>query len=221
MRQRRFERIVSTLKQRQPDLTVVMDAVHKTHNLSAVTRTCDAVGIPEVHAVASEDILHLKRNVAGGCQKWVKVTPHQNIRDSLQYLRARNFRIFATSAGAGHPDFREADYTRPTAIVLGNELDGLSTEVIASAEHCLSIPLHGMVAALNVSVAAGIILFEAEQQRRRAGMYQKQRLDDATFRKLLFEWAYPRVSELYRKQGRAYPEIDGNGNFDEAALVAR
>ena len=106
------------------------------------------------------------------------------------------------------------DFTKKVALLVGNELGGLSQEVIAEADERLFVPLHGMVASLNVSVATGIILYEAEKQRLAAGFYKNRRLEETRFRKLLFEWAYPRVSEYCRKHAIAYPALDKSGNFN-------
>ena len=73
------------------------------------------------------------------------------------------------------------------------------------------IPLDGMVASLNVSVAAAVILFEAQRQRKEAGLYQKNRLDDNTYNKLLFEFSYPDVAKHCQESGLSYPALDKEG----------
>lgn len=222
MSRERFEKIRRVLQLRQPDLTVLMDNVHKTHNLAAVTRTCDAVGIAEVHAITNQLRLSVKRNVASGCHKWVKVRTHKTVPRAYGWFRKRKMQVLCAHDCAQSVDFRQLDYTRPTAIVLGAELRGLSAEAIERSDRRIRIPMLGMVTSLNVSVAAALILFEAKQQREAAGLYDQRRLDDATFRKLLFEWTHPQVSAFCLRKGLPYPEMDEFGDIvGDIAQLAR
>ena len=79
----------------------------------------------------------------------------------------------------------------------------------------MSIPMMGMVESLNVSVAAGLLLYEAGRQREAAGMYETPRLTAAHADRILFEWAYPRVAEIYRREGRPYPPLGPGGEILE------
>lgn len=188
-----------------------MDRVHKTRNVSAILRTCDAVGVLEAHAVWPEPEIALHRLTSGSAINWVPVHTHPTIADAVTRLRARGLRIVAAHACAAALDFRAIDYTRPTAILLGAELRGVSDAGLSLADEHIEIPLHGMVSALNVAVAAAVILIEAERQRSAAGMYARTRLDDGRYRRVLFEWAYPRVAAHCRSHHLPYPALDGNG----------
>ena len=115
----RYQRIVEMLNRRQPDLTMIMDGVHKTHNLAAIARTCDAVGIGWIHAVSPDGHLHLGHKRASGTEKWVAVASHANIEDAYRHLKREGFTIVAAVLRADALEFDQIDYTRPTAIAVG------------------------------------------------------------------------------------------------------
>jgi tRNA (guanosine-2'-O-)-methyltransferase len=213
----RFLRIRTVLDRRQPDLTVLMDNVHKPHNFSAILRSCDAVGVHEAHGVWPAPELEPHRRTSSGTAKWIRIRTHASLREAFTSLRARGFRIYAAQAGAGARDYREADYTRPVAIVLGAELQGLSPESLVLADGRVAVPMSGFGHSLNVSVAAAVILFEAQRQRLQAGFYMRPRLDPLEYARTLFEWAYPELAEHYRRRGRRYPALDDRGDIIDSA----
>ncbi len=209
----RIARLREVLDRRQPDLTVVTDFVHKQRNLSALVRIADAVGIGDVHAVV--DRLHYKpfRGTAMGSHQWVRVHCHEQLEAALDPLKAANYQVVAAHTGANTVDFREVDYTRPTALLMGAEKHGLSVAGIALADQCIAVDMVGMVESLNVSVAAGIILNEALRQRRAAGHYEQCRLDRKTWLTLFFQWGHPKVRQFCEERDLAYPELDETGEI--------
>ena len=215
MSHHRFQRLTAVLNKRQPDLTVVMDNVHKPHNLAAIVRTCDAVGILEAHAVSSRPSIRLSQKAAGGCKQWVNIKIHQTIQDAYNHLRQRGFNIYAAHFDQQARDFRQFDYTLPTAIVVGAELDGISTTAVDHCDGSIIIPMVGLVQSLNVSVATALILFEAQRQRQEAGMYASPRLDRRIYGYLLFEWLHPKVAAYCQKHQLPYPKINDNGDIIE------
>jgi len=209
----RYQRIVEMLNRRQPDLTMIMDGVHKTHNLAAIARTCDAVGIGWIHAVSPDGYLHLGHKRASGTEKWVAVASHANIEDAYRHLKREGFTIVAAVLRADALEFDQIDYTRPTAIAVGNELDGLSGEALDGADACVRIPVQGAVESLNVSVATALILYEAMRQRRAVGFYERRRISDEDFTRLAFEWTHPPVAAYCRRKGLSYPPLDDHGDL--------
>jgi tRNA (guanosine-2'-O-)-methyltransferase len=207
----RFQRVRQVLARRQPDLTVLLDSVHKPHNFSAILRSCDAVGVFEAHAVWPGELLRPNHLTSGGSGKWVHVRTHRHVAGALEHLQAGRFQIIAAHPGDDARDFREIDYTLPTALVLGAELRGLSDESLARADAHIGVPMMGMVGSLNVSVAAATILFEAQRQRSRARMYDRIRLEEVVYRRTLFEWAQPEVADYCQRHGLDYPELDDYG----------
>lgn len=211
MTPRRFHRIVSILDRRQTDLTVLMDNVHKPHNVSAVVRTCDAVGILDVHTVSPHDIFRTHHQAASGAERWIRIRPHASHQAAAEHLRRRGMQIVAAHPVPEAVNFRSIDYTRPTVLLLGSELDGVAEEAAAQADQYVNIPMTGAVASLNVSVAAAIILYEAQRQREAAGCYDRPSVDPDTRATLLFEWAYPRLAAFCQRKGVAYPRLDEDG----------
>ena len=213
MNPRRFQRLRSVLARRQPDLTVLLENVHKPHNFSAVVRTADAVGVWEAHAVVPAGGLPLHHLAAGGSRRWVGVRVYEHLDDALTVLREQNLQLLAAHPSDRAVDFREIDFTLPTAVLFGQEKDGLTEAALAAADRQIHIPMEGMVASLNVSVAAALILFEAQRQRRLAGLYETSRLDPEVFERTLFEWCYPEIAEEYRRRSAAYPALDEDGEI--------
>lgn len=212
MSQARLQRIKAVLDRRQPDLTVIMEDVHKPHNVAAVVRTCDAVGILDVHAVTPTGRIAPHHDTASGSQRWVRVHAHRQPAEAIAVVRALGMQILAAQPGPASVDFREVDYRVPTALLIGSELEGVSTEALAAADRHIAISMHGMVASLNVSVAAAVILFEAQRQRQAAGRYRRRQLEPAEYQRLLFEWMHPRIAAHLRARNLPYPALDADGD---------
>jgi tRNA (guanosine-2'-O-)-methyltransferase len=211
---RRYQKIKKVLAQRQPDLTVVMENVHKPHNLSAILRTCDAVGVLNVHAVMnSGEEIPTFNSTAQGSQKWINLRVHGSIEGAIAHLKQQQFQIYAAHLSPTALDFRAIDYTQPTAILLGTEKFGITSEAASLVDQPIIIPMMGMVQSLNVSVAAATILFEAQRQRLAAGYYQQPRLDEETYQRLLFEWGYPKLAQFYQDQRKPYPPLGEEGEI--------
>lgn len=223
IRPRRFARLKEILDQRQPDLAVVMDNVHKGHNFSAVLRTCDAVGVLRAHAYLAEGgRLRTRSMSAAGSGRWMEVEAHPSIEEAVAAARRLTApagestdacQVLAAHLSPRAVDFRNVDFTRPTAILLGQELDGVSAEALKLCDGEVVIPMHGMAGSLNVSVAAALLLYEAQRQRQQAGLYEECRLDRPTYDRILFEWAYPRLAELCRSKDAPYPPLSEDGEI--------
>ncbi|MBU2037515.1 MAG: tRNA (guanosine(18)-2'-O)-methyltransferase TrmH [Gammaproteobacteria bacterium] len=213
MTPQRLERIHQTLSLRQPDLTVLTDEVHKDRNLSAIVRTCDAFAVPEVHCVWPGDQYRLRRNQTAGAGSWVDVQTHPSIDTAIEHLQEQGFTVCAAHFSDRAVDFRDYDFTRPTALMLGNEKEGISAQAAELADEHLIIPMQGMVQSFNVSVAAAIILSEAQRQREAAGLFDENRLDEETYQRLLFEWCQPTITKLCHKYKLPYPELGEDGEL--------
>ena len=207
----RWRTLNRVLNVRQPDLTVLLDNVHKPHNLSAILRTCDAVGVLAAHAVWPNPKLRPSGGIAAGADKWVPVHTHRTVDSAIRQLRAQGFRVLVATRSEHAQDYCLPDYIQATAFVLGAELFGVSAAACAAADQMIDIPMHGMVESLNVSVAAAALLFEAQRQRMQAGCYAASRLDRDTRRATLFEWAYPKIADHCRRHQLPYPDLDRQG----------
>lgn len=213
----RFQRITSVLDQRQPDLTLVMDQVHKGRNLSAMVRTADAVGIDHIHSVVPKAGFQYYRGTALGSHKWVDVIQHRCIEHPLQQLKQSGHQLLGAHLADSAIDYRDIDYTQPTAIIFGTEKQGLSSMAIESLDYAITVPMQGMVASFNVSVACGIILAEAQRQRMLAGFYSTRRLADSDYQNHLFRWGHPQVADFCDQRQLTYPKLDHNGDIVNGA----
>lgn len=207
----RAARVFGVLARRQSDLTIVAEDVHKPHNLSAMLRSCDAVGIGTVHATAPTGGVPTYSATSASAEKWVDLVVHDRLDPALDEVQAQSMQVLAAHFSEGAIDYRDADYTRPTAILFGNERAGVSPRGAARADLHVTIPMLGMVRSLNVSVATAVILFEAQRQRREAGMYDRPALSARTRNDLAFRWLYPRVADRLDAQNEAYPWLDPEG----------
>lgn len=210
---RRYQQLKQVLNQRQPDLTVLAEDVHKPHNFSAIIRTCDAVGIFAVHAVHRHSELPTYSQVAQGSEKWIKLHTHPDITTAIHHLQQQNHAVYAAHFSEQSIDYRKVDYTKPTAILLGTEKWGVTSTAADLVDGHIIIPMLGMVQSLNVSVATAVILFEAQRQRLAAGLYDRVRLDPQTYREVIFEWGYPAIAAMYRRQGKPYPALGEEGEI--------
>jgi tRNA (guanosine-2'-O-)-methyltransferase len=214
---RRFERLQEVLNRRMADLTLLLEHVEKPHNLSAILRSCDAVGVLEAHAVNMPGRLPTFNSTAQGSQKWVPLHSHACAASGITALRQQGFRLYGTHLGVEAVDYRSCDFTGPTAFVLGAEKWGLHPDTAAAVDQAIFIPMRGMVQSLNVSVAAATLLFEALRQRQAAGLLPQEGegLPPERRRRQLFEWCYPQVAAWCRQQGRPYPDLDAEGTILE------
>jgi tRNA (guanosine-2'-O-)-methyltransferase len=211
----RFEKLKAVLAQRQPDLTVFADGIHKAHNVSAILRTCDAIGIEKIHAVADDGEIRRHHMMSGGSQRWVDIEIHRSTREGMQTLRDEDWLLAVADARSDAVDYRDVDYSKKIAIVLGAELDGPTQYARDNADLAIAIPMHGLVESLNVSVAAAVVLFEAERQRRSAGLYDQCRLRADHMQRKLFEWAHPEIARRCQERGIEYPELTADGDLAE------
>lgn len=213
MTPQRHARIRAVLDRRQPDLTLVLEGVHKPHNLSAIQRSCDAAGVFALHAVSPRHRYRPRKGIAAGSAKWVEIHNHQRVEAAIRGLQERGFQVIAAHLDEQARSFRDFDYRLPTAFLMGTEKFGVSPRALALADGRAYIPMHGMVASLNVSVAAATLLYEAERQRDAAGFYATPRLDAELYRHTLFRWGYPILAARHDALGLPYPELDARGGL--------
>jgi tRNA (guanosine-2'-O-)-methyltransferase len=216
MTQERFERVVEVLNLRQPDLTLVSDSVHKGQNLSAIVRTCDAVGIMTVHSALDEATFRAHTGTTMGTHKWVESIVYQDVSEPLSKLKSDNYQIVAADTSGNTVDYRQVDFTKPTALLLGAEKYGISEGAGAFIDQRITVPMLGMVESFNVSVACAIILAEARRQREDAGFYAQRRLPDDQYERLLFEWTQPLLAAYCKKHNLAYPALNAVGDIADA-----
>lgn len=188
---RRTRRVEAVLRRRQPSLAVVLEDVHDPHNASAVLRSCDAVGVLDVHLVYVHDQAPTKvfnRATSASAAKWIRTHVHESIEACYERLRDQGFIIHAAALREESRDIYALDLTAPTALVFGNEQRGVTDEAANLADHTVTIPMQGMVESLNISVACAVTLYEAMRQRSAVGMYDLPQLNAEDMATLRDEW---------------------------------
>ena len=130
----RNQKIIELLNRRQTDLTVFMDEVHKPHNLAAIVRTCDAIGIGDVHAVYPESVLRECHGTAMGSNRWVTTHTHSNLESGIAQMKNEGKQVLAAHFSDRAVDFRSIDYTQPTAVLVGSEKFGVSDNAAEMAD---------------------------------------------------------------------------------------
>ncbi len=166
----RIAKVERVLSNRLPDLHIVLEEVTNTHNASAVVRTCDAAGVLNVDLIyTADDAFPVNEAISTRAEKWLNLTHHLSTEACLLHLKQEGFTIASTHLGPESIPYTEVDYSRPMAIVFGNESNGISRAAIGAADHIIRIPMSGMAQSLNLSVSVGIILYEVLRQRRQTG----------------------------------------------------
>lgn len=211
----RYQRIQTVLKARQADLTLCLEEVHKPNNVSAVIRTADAAGVHKIHAVWPNEQMRTLSHTSAGARNWVEVETHSNIDSAVNQFKQQKMQILATNLSDNAVDFRDIDYTKPTAIILGGEKHGISSHALELADHDIIIPMVGMVQSLNVSVASALILFEAQRQRQLVGMYNREisALPQDVIHTTLFERGHPVLAKVAKRKKLPYPPLDETGQI--------
>ena len=176
----RSEKIYACVSRRQPSLSIVLENVHDPHNVSAVLRSCDAVGVMDVHLVyhSGQSFPELGEKSSASARKWVLTHKHSSIDECYEYLRKQGKKILTTGMSNEAKSLYAIDFTEPIAIVFGNEHAGVSEEAILKADGNMLIPQVGMIQSLNISVACAVTLYEAFRQRSINGMYDSIQMDD-------------------------------------------
>ena len=187
---RRLDKIKSVLAHRQPGLTVVLENIHDPHNVSAVFRSCDAVGVMRVELLYTlEKFPRIGRKSSSSANKWLEHRRHTSVDVCYQVLRAEGYRIYATRLGGQTVSLYDLDLTKKVALVFGNEHRGVSERAAEAADANFFIPMVGMIQSLNVSVAAAVALYEAFRQRLLSGEFDRPGLPAEALERLYTDWA--------------------------------
>jgi len=188
----REQKIRSVIQQSQPDLTVILENIFDPLNISAVLRSCDAVGVREVFVIYTKKYLDkrglvLGKRTSGGTFKWIDVYVFEDLEECFRRVRERYGRILATSLGERSKSLYDLDLAQPTALLFGNEDEGVSAEALALCDGNFVVPQVGFAESLNISVACAVTLFEARRQRETQGFYGEKSKFSPTEQQQLFE----------------------------------
>jgi tRNA (guanosine-2'-O-)-methyltransferase len=190
MTNERRQRIEAVLSKRQNDLTVVLENVFDPHNISAVMRSCDAVGIQEIYVLNNKIPRHKKwgSRSSSSAEKWLTVHQYENAEECFAAIRNKYKTILTTHLVDDAVSLYAIDFSKSIALVFGNEHSGVSDEIRKMADGNFIIPQVGMIQSLNISVACAVTLYEAFRQKSIAGHYDQQKLEKNQYETLSKEW---------------------------------
>ncbi len=188
--ERRLAKIERVVRARQHSLRVVMENIHDPHNVSAIFRSCDAVGVPKVTLLYTvEDFPKISKVSSSSANKWIEKERFNDTKTCFDSLRKEGFKIYSTLLDERAENIYDIDFTEKIAIVMGNEHRGVSEEAAALSDKTVYIPMRGMIQSLNVSVATAVILYEAQRQRTLKGMYERSELSEEEIERIIDEWS--------------------------------
>lgn len=180
----REARLDFALRKRQSDITVVLENIFDPHNISAVMRTCDAIGIQYLYVLNTKIPRHKKWGAksSSSAAKWLSIEQYDDALLLFAHLRNRYDRILTTHLSSDAVSLYDIDFKGRVALVFGNEHSGVSDEIRLLADGNFVIPQVGIIKSLNISVACAVSLYEAFRQKSIAGHYDQPGLqaDDLT-----------------------------------------
>lgn len=173
---KRKKRMRDVVSKRQFDLTVVLENIHDPHNIAAVIRSCDAVGISEIYAIITDERIDIERyemdnKVSSGSRKWVAIHTFRSVELAVKEIRKKYDKLYGTHMSSESKSLYDLDFSESIALVFGNEHEGLSDELLRQLDGNFLIPQYGMVQSLNISVACAVSVFEALRQKTNLGKY--------------------------------------------------
>jgi tRNA (guanosine-2'-O-)-methyltransferase len=188
----RAERLDKVLSNRQPGITVVLENVSDPHNISAVMRTCDAIGIQDIYVLNSVIGKYKKWGAksSSSAAKWLTIHQFTDVKTCFETLRNNYQKIYTTHLSTDAVGLYDLNLTESVALVFGNEHSGVSDELIELSDGNFIIPQVGIIKSLNISVACAVTLYEAYRQKQIAGHYDQQQLSDLALKQLRTNWGF-------------------------------
>ena len=172
----RAEKFKKVIANRQFDLGVILENVHDPHNIGAVLRSCESVGIQDVYVLLTEDISsdrYVGKASASGAKKWVDIHLFYDVDSCFKEVRKKYERIYGTHLSKDAHSLYELNLVASVCLLFGNEHDGVSEASLNQLDGNFIIPQVGLVQSLNISVACAVSLYEAFRQREKAGKYYR------------------------------------------------
>ena len=193
----RHKRLTSVLNKRQGDITIVLENVFDPHNISAVMRTADAVGVQDIYILNTKIPRHKKWGAksSSSAAKWLTIHQFENADECFAALRKSYSTILTTHLSSDAVSLHNIDLTKSIALIFGNEHSGVSEEIRLMADGNFIIPQVGIIQSLNISVACAVTLYEAFRQKTNAGQYNQKSLDNVRYEELFKKWAENKKEE--------------------------
>lgn len=187
----RWNTITEVANKRTRHITAVIEDIYQPHNASAVLRSCDGFGIQDVHIIENENEFDASSQVTIGADQWLSIHRYNtsgvnNTVTCLDHLKEQNYRIIATSPHENDTNLNDLDIGHKTALIFGNEIDGISDAVKERADAFIKIPMAGFSESFNISVSAAICLYDLTLRLRNSD--QKWKLGEEELELLKYEW---------------------------------
>jgi tRNA (guanosine-2'-O-)-methyltransferase len=198
----RKARILKVLEERTKYITVAMEDVFQMHNTSAVVRSCEVFGIQDAHVIEGRFGRRLDKNIAMGAQQWVNVLRYNSSNLCLETLKAKGYRIVATTPNPEAMALNDFKLEGKFALFFGTEKEGLSHEILQRADGLLTIPMFGFTNSLNISVSAAIILQHLTSELRKTTL--DWRLSDSEILEKRLDWTKKSVRSIDDVLARYY-----------------
>lgn len=191
----RTDRLNAVLAKRQPNLTIVLENVSDPHNISAVMRTADAVGVQDIYILNTKIGLHeiWSEKASSSAAKWLTVHQFTNAEECFVALRKKFTKIFTTHLSTDAVGLYDLNLTESVALVFGNEHSGVSDDIIKMADGNFIIPQVGIIKSLNISVACAVTLYEAYRQKTIDGQYDNVNLTGSDLQDLRKNWGFSEI----------------------------
>lgn len=166
----RWAKIQKVVSGRTCDVTPILEDIYDRGNISAVFRSAEAFGFQNVHVIEPNDKFKESQRVTAGAEKWLDIVRFKETPAAVSHLKERGYQVLATHLDSAARPLAEMDLTRPTAIVFGNEKDGISKSMIELCDATVILPMRGFVQSYNISVAAAIAFQTILSARESAGL---------------------------------------------------
>jgi tRNA (guanosine-2'-O-)-methyltransferase len=213
--EKRLERLASVLEKRTRNLTLLLEDIYDPHNVAACMRSAEGLGLQEVHVISKSGAFRPHPKVVQGGGKWLEISGYQSATEAIGALKARGFAIYAGALREDAVPIQSLDFRGKAVLAFGNEHDGLSPELLALADRVFFIPMRGFTQSFNISVAAGMALYHATEERRRhlGEQGDLEPADREALQRLWVEYSIPRVESLKK-------ELASRESGDQAAHEA-
>jgi tRNA (guanosine-2'-O-)-methyltransferase len=186
----RTNRINEVLDKRQNNFTIILENIGDPHNISAVMRSADAIGLKEIYVCNTIIEAHEEwgPKSSSSASKWLMVHQFTNTKECIEAVRKKYDKIYTTHLSESSKSLYELNLTENVALVFGNERIGITQEMLQAADANFLIPQVGMIQSLNISVACAICLYEGLRQKQIVGHYEARNLNEIEIAELAEYW---------------------------------
>ena len=209
------EKIAAALEQRTRYLTIVLEDIYQPHNASACLRTCDCLGVQDVHIVESHNVYQPNQGVAMGSSKWLTLNRYRSVSAAVETLKKRGHRIVATVPGREGFDPATLPLDRPVGLLFGTEEEGLTEAAIELADEFLALPMYGFTQSFNISVTVAVVLSRLVERLRESE--RQWRLEAAEKTSLTLGW-YRKIVTRHEILEQEFWNCENSSNCHESTV---